>query len=483
MKKTILATVLGAMTLAPALLPGTLMAQSNADLMRKMEEMQRKIDSYDQKLQKQAVRINEQDKEIHDLRTTQQEHYLSGRRADEVRAMITSVLEDSSTRAAGVNKALARQTAGWSETKGFFIQGFVHQNFLLRVGGLIQSRLVVNYSDSPSAANNDDFQYGFDVPRARIRLSGHVIDPTIMYHVEVELGAYSENNEHEVWIRKGFNSVNVWVQAGQFKNPFLREFLIDDGNQQFVDRSLISSAYGGGYTQGFMVGWTFEQFTLYSALTNGFGSDNEWNVPGVQWASTNRLEFMPIGQIIQSIDPFAQGMDILGDSVSPASDFQSWLGTEMAIILGVATLVQQGDRVSTDTDNYTFRWTVDAALEMNGLSLFAAAVGNHVSGGSQDVDEWGFLIQGGFFVLEELEFVARFEYMNTNRNGTRNLKILTVGFNYYFARNRFKVSGDISYSFSPVSTFYSDELTGWRDSGDDENGDQLLVRVQVQLMF
>jgi hypothetical protein len=115
--------------------------------------------------------------EVAELRSTvarlQAEHgddWLTEQRADEIRALVQDVLADADTRA---NLLQDGMTAGWD--KGFFL-GSADGNWLLRIGGQIQVRYAASFQDD--APDGEDDRYGFEVRRAKLKLKGHVVDPS-----------------------------------------------------------------------------------------------------------------------------------------------------------------------------------------------------------------------------------------------------------------------------------------------------------------
>jgi hypothetical protein len=109
------------------------------------------------------------------------------------------------------------------------------------------------------------------------------------------------------------------------------------------------------------------------------------------------------------------------------------------------------------------------------------------------------VVQGGVFVSNELELVARYEGLwvasdfsqatySANPYNRQTLNILTVGANWYFNKNQFKVSFDAGYGFNPVlfnTGLFGEAIGGanWRPSQTGEGAGEVVLRAQTQLLF
>jgi hypothetical protein len=120
--------------------------------------------------------------------------------------------------------------------------------------------------------------------------------------------------------------------------------------------------------------------------------------------------------------------------------------------------------------------------------VYAAFVGRTIDGAGTDQDQYGLVVQGGFFVDESIEPYGRIEWGYSD-DGAPDLLVLTVGVNKYFARQRVKWTTDIGVGLHEVSSVWgSGELgpggaaVGWRTDSPGEDG-QVVIRSQLQLLF
>ncbi len=141
------------------------------------------------------------------------------------------------------------------------------------------------------------------------------------------------------------------------------------------------------------------------------------------------------------------------------------------------------------------KYTIDLGAEFGGWNLFAAFVGQHVqdngSASFAEVDQIGFLVQGGIFVLpDKLDVFVRYEYFDldgliydapiTTMTPVVDdeINIITFGANYYFKKHTIKLTTDLVWVLDPLPD--SDTGAGLLRSSED---DQLVLRTQLQLMF
>ena len=142
----------------------------------------------------------------------------------------------------------------------------------------------------------------------------------------------------------------------------------------------------------------------------------------------------------------------------------------------------------TYAQNALLSYTIDGNLRGDGWSAWAAFLGNWTTAtgangaslGLSNVLSYGVVVQGGFFVTNELELAARYEGLwvaSGNRTfgavtGSlldQTLNIVTLGANWYLDQNDLKISLDGGWAFEPVlfsNGLYGDNVSGtdWRAS-------------------
>ncbi len=411
------------------------------------------LESIQQRLAAQQRLIDAQQQQIAALVEQTRGDWMNEARAEQVRQLVHEVLSDAETRSALLDGDI---TAGHD---GSFFVASNDGLFRLNFKGLLQTRYVYSHQEN---GPDDDDRGGFEIARTRFSFSGHVIDPSWQFMIWTGHHCDGGTLLLDAWIKKVLDD-NWSVTAGQFKVPFWREYLVSETKQQFVARSLLKK-FSGGYTQGVKVDFTNDQIHATVAFTDGADNLNDpWHTEDTDVALTGRLEWLVFGPRKQY------------------ADFESWRGEERMLVLGGAIHYQEGESGTTTDETDIVRWTFDGSLELGGANLFAAVVGDHTDNGTT-ADRIGALVQGGVFVTDDVELMARYEWADLDQAVDDTLSVMTVGVNYYFARHAARWSLDVGYAFEPISDTIDSSFAGYRLDAPGESG-QVVVRTQMQLAF
>lgn len=485
-----------------------------------------------------AKENREQAEEIKALRQQDGEAWLTEQRAEQVRGIVQDVLADSSTRS-GFRADGA--TAGYD--KNFFLAS-ADGNFRLNFEGQVQVRYSysnvptdslsgsVSRPPAPAIVPREDDQlineYGWEIRRMQLNFFGHMFDPTVQYRVQLQYQRdYAVSGPPlrfaDVYIQKSFG--DGWFgRVGQWKNLFNYEENTSSRTQQFAERSLVNEYFNTKFVQGALLGWEGKQVRVYASYNDGGANRDvgilQANGNLTEWAFTGRAEWMLAGEWGQF------------------KDMQGWRGSPFAAMVGVAANWQRGGgnppegrqspgngtimASTTRADSTTgvvtttravademtlLTWTVDANLRGDGWSLWTAFLGNYTyAGGSvaeaQGVNgavSLGAVVQGGVFVSDSVELIARYEGLwvssdfdpssyQANAFNAQTLNIVTAGANWYLQKNRLKVTLDAGYAFNPLlfaSGLFGEGTAGanWRPSQTGEGSGEFVLRAQMQLLF
>jgi len=497
-----------------------------------LADMQRQLDRL-------AKENREQAEQIRTLRELNGETWLNDQRADQIRGIVRDVLADSNERASFRTDGAV---AGYD--RNFFIAS-PDGNYRLNVEGQIQVRYSYSnvptdsLSDSPMrppapaiVPSQDDQlinEYGWEIRRMQLNFFGNVIDPSVTYRVQLQYQrdyavAGPPLRFADVYIQKALG--NGWyVRTGQWKNFFNYEEITSSRTQQFAERSLVNEYFNTKFVQGILLGWESKAVRVYASYNDGGANRDigilQANGNLAEWAFTGRAEWAIAGEWGQF------------------RDMQGWRGSPFAAMLGFAVNWQRGGgnppegRQSpgngtiipsvTRADSATgalsttravademtlLTWTTDMNLRADGWSAWAAFLGNYVyAGGStaqaQGVEgalSLGAVVQGGYFLTDSLELIARYEglWVASEFGGGRpyqasafnaqTLNIVTVGGNWYLEKNRLKITLDAGYAFNPLlfsSGLFGEGTAGanWRPSQTGEGSGEFVLRAQMQLLF
>jgi hypothetical protein len=408
-------------------------------------------------------------RQVDALKAAADDRWLTQQRADEIRGLVHDVLADADTRASLLQSGA---TAGWDN--GFFI-GSADGNYLLKLGGALQVRGVYNnQDDSPS----DEHRSGVEIRRTKLDFRGHVIDPSWQYYVEAEAsrstGAFSlgENG----WIQKDMGN-GLRLRFGQFKPLFAREESISSRRLQGVERSQINTQFTAGTAQGVQAMYETDRWRINGAVIDGTGTGNTaWSAEDTEYALTARGEFIAIGDW------------------KAVEDDIGWRGGAAALMFGAGALWQRAefgtgsnlpppDFNNAEVENLTL--TADATWKMSSFSLSAAGFYRRLStevAGAVDLDQYGVVVRGGFFVQDDFEIYAMHEWGDLDIAGIDDLSVITVGATKYFAKHNLKWQNDIGFGLNSVAANWAVDAAGWRADAADEDG-QIVVRSQFQLLF
>lgn len=406
----------------------------------------------------------------------------SARSADEVRALVAEMLADAETRS-----SLLQAGAMAGHDGRHFTLASADGLFRLNVSGQIQFRYNMNWRDDdapddadpddPDFADTDDFVPGFQTRRTKLEFGGHVFERELYYKV---VGAFDRDGGdfelEDAYV--GYDMGNGWtVQWGQFKLPLLREELVSSKYQLAVDRSVTNEVFNQGRSQGVQAAYEQEDWRAMAAFSDGIGSANTdlGDPTSADWALTGRFEYKFSGDWSQF------------------RYFSSPQGSDSGLLVGAAAHYESAADTGADGDETDrFIYTIDASYVADGWNLFAALVGNDIKDGvsvadggtelfSGDSDNFGYILQGGIFVAEQIELFGRWDHTffdDDLATGNDELRTITAGMNYYAHGHAAKFTADVQWLLDEMP--FSNTGIGILSSA---NEDQIVLRLQFQLLF
>ena len=407
------------------------------------------------------AQIAELKNELAQLKAQNGEDWLTEQRAGEIRGIVQDVLTDAETRTSLQDSGAM---AGWNN--GFFLSS-PDGNYKLKVGGLVQVRWVLN--DAKDQSTN----WGFENARTQLNFEGNIVDPSWTYRVR---GNFASNGGdfglQYAYVQKTMDN-GLSIRAGQFKAPWMRENLVEDGYQLAVDRSFISQAFGlnQGYAQGVQVGYAADSFRVNGYYGGAVGvGNNTWDNNITNWSFAGRVDYKVAG----TWDQF--------------DDSNSFRGEDFGAMIGFGGIGQRFNANSGAEGAKQWGITADATVDFGGANLFAAFVWNQIEDPSGNKNNpWGFNVQGGYFVTDDIELFGRYEFSNydiDNIGDSGKFNGFTLGMNYFFAKEAAKFTVDWSMNLNSFGGISGVDLgsLGWRNDVMD-NKDQWALRAQLQLMF
>jgi len=358
----------------------------------------------------------------------------------------------------------------------------------VKLGGFAQFRYINNFRDNPPNATSGSFHdsgytNGFEATRTRLEVTGNIISKALTFKVDSDFNKSGDASLKDAWGQYAFDN-GVKVKWGQFKLPVLREELVADVNQLAIDRSIVNTIFTQDRSQGIQAAYEQDQWRILGALSDGLQTLN------TDYTSSAEADYAFSGR----------GEFKWGDDWKRFADFTSWRGQSNAGLIGVAAHYQHSGNTASAGNNAEkvdlIQYTADFSLEGNGWNLFVAGVGRHSepsgTNTASTLDDFGFVVQGGVFVNDQIELFARYDGVFVDSdygNGIDDtFNTLAGGVNYYvFAQSQaFKISADVQYFVDEVSSNVL--VSGVSGSNNnalrfDGEGGQFAVRLQVQLVF
>lgn len=478
------------------------------DALRQIEELRRENQALAEKVAK-----------LEDVASKDGE-WLTEARAADIRGIVQDVLADADVRASLQSDGA---TAGWN--KGFFL-GSADGTFRLNIKGQVQFRWAGNFRDIPdSVTGQTERNYGFENRRTKLTLGGFIIDPSLTYEVKpvfnrasVSLsgGAQSLSSRdvvgsiEDIWVQKAFSD-GLSIRAGQFKAPFLREELVSSASQLAVERSVVNDTFSTKFSQGVQLEWEQDMFRVQGFYGDGLRANHVGPTTGSGALGDYGGAYLTDFQTNDTDWAFAGRAELkLAGQWKQFKDLTSFRGEEFGVMLGLGAM---GQSLRPNTANSAgvedmFGVTADVTVDFGGANLFAYGVYRQVGlnsaiatrgGGSDDsLDQWGFVVQGGVFVTDDVELFGRYEYGNSGGDTFRTASLLadaetasivTVGVNWYpmgSANTGIKWTTDVGFALDPVVDFNSSGTNWLADqtgTGEPTSDGQLVLRSQIQLTF
>ena len=342
--------------------------------------------------------------ELAAIRARDTERWLDEQRADQVRGVVRSVLEDSASRTAFAGDGTV---AGYDHG---FVLAAVDGSYLFRINCLGQVRLVWNNNyqatgTQPPAAvpdsgtnRNDRNTWGVEMRRMQLYISGHAIDPSLEY----VLGAAYDSQPDPYFEQQGvFGMIymevrkhlddRMTVSVGRQNAPFTAEStLFNAGFAQMGEYSVFEYRAGIGQQTGVALEWKDSgirwQGGMFDDVVPIPGNVAYWDsLFNASVAFASRLELKPFG----TWEQFAKE--------------SSFRGEDPGLVLGagVAWATPRSQNSILGYDVSTLAATADARLDLGGANAIAQMYwsSDTPSGAAQ----WGLNVQGGLFLADDVE--------------------------------------------------------------------------------
>jgi phosphate-selective porin OprO and OprP len=353
------------------------------------------------------------------------------------------------------------QRIEWRDGKTRITTDFAY----LEISNRVQGRYTQEFPDEtitlPGTANPGDSKGSFRIRRAKFKLEGWFwippevapsprTMPKLSYEVQLNWAAVSANvgaqpgnvgaileDANIAWDPQGMGKFRIVF--GQYKVPFGRQQLISSGNQQFVDRSLVSDEFLRGRDIGVSVqGAVWSNKLEYRVgMFNGNGLTRPSN-DNDRFQYNARLMWQPNGNQVLAQRAWVSG------ALYSESDFEST--TVPLYAFGLNYEHNDFHRTTTGNDLKSDAVGIDGVFKYKGIF----ATGEYFwrertpeTGSTFNAD--GYYVQGGVMLNRMRTWEAAFRYGDREINSTiGNDDIFEVrgGISYYYRRHSLKFQMD-----------------------------------------
>jgi phosphate-selective porin OprO/OprP len=324
--------------------------------------------------------------------------------------------------------------------------------------GLFEASLGFNLQVRFTNFNLDAAAGGIDADEFRVRrfklfMSGFAFDPRLTWRFQAAFESTAANRVlDDAWLNWKFDDA-VSAQFGEYKTPYAREELYNDGFIQFPERSIAVDAFKPSRDIGLMALGSFCH-NLLQYQVGVFGGDGQ---------NTLRTSdhVMPVGRIVfNPIGSMGTGEADLQDHKTPALSFgangfvntlkkSSDLAFEALVLnyAGPTGWLGRNVRLFTTGEDVDVKsWGFDSQFKWHGLSVQAEGFLGQAIGQTSGARlyAYGWYGQAGYFILpEHLDVAARYAYVDYNRNvDASGIATISADTSYYFRRNSLKITFD-----------------------------------------
>jgi phosphate-selective porin OprO and OprP len=294
----------------------------------------------------------------------------------------------------------------------------------------------------------------FRVRRFKLFLSGFALDPRLTWRLQVDFAAPSARVFDDGWLNWKFSDA-VSLQGGQYKTPFSREELYNDGVIQFPERALATDAFKPSRDVGVMLAGSFLKDRLaYQAGVFGGDGQNSLRVSDHVMPMV-RLLWNPIGTMgqgeadVQNHQEPALSLGVAGfHNTLPKATDVAFEGLVLNYAGPAGWLGRSVKLFTTDEDVSIQSGGLEGQFKWHGLSVQGEYFVGQAEGKTSRVRlySYGYYGQAGFFILPcRWDVAARYSLVDYDRNvAGNNVSVVSAVTTYYFRRHSLKILLDYS---------------------------------------
>jgi phosphate-selective porin len=354
----------------------------------------------------------------------------------------------------------------------------------LKIQGRIQARYtsIDDFDTSTNEIRKD--ANGFRLQRIRLIFQGRAVSK-VDYFIHLNFDQGTDGHIWDTFIQYNIDPRWGHLRIGQFKVPFGRQWLVSSTKFLFMNRAFIGDNLGLRRDIGVM----FERYSQYKNYQDAFAKA-DMNEPTINYAlgvfnGNHRANGNGFLSGLDDSARIGKGNDndqylyIGRVTYSPVKNEEGFKYLSFGANAGYQKKPTNGDKwILDDTKKSLFdvssgepwvfskreaAWGVDSQLIV-GQGIFQAEyirrklvtddlLGFTNSEQARSITAEGWYVQGGYFIMpEKFSLNARYETYDPNDQvlSNKDFDRYSLGFNYYFKGNMFKLQGDYTWQDEAV---------------------------------
>lgn len=403
--------------------------------------------------------------EVAEVRRMQDEGWMDEVRAQQVRAIVTDVLADSSTR---TNEAgpIWRSPYGGGQR---IMSGDGNWTFLTAVTEQVKFVYANAYGGDSDPADQQT-AWGMEQRRLNLIMSGTAIDPSISYLFMIQY-----DSQPDRWADKPntFSPVYAWVQkdfgdgwtvmVGNQNIPWdLQSSFLEGCSLTAGDYSIFDYRFGVGRESGVSTQYQGQDLRVRGGVFSQLGEQYD------SWNSDETLSAAVAGRAEWKWGSAWEALEVES----------SFTDSEPSVVLGMSGAWSNGraQNPSSPPTPSAQGMTADVIARISGLNLEAQVAYMRDAAGAPELG-WstGTQFQAALFLTDKLETFVQACWMDTSDVPW----IAQAGFNYYFARSRLKFTTKVFVPFGGGNINGIGQLSGGLGMQSASNNASFVAQIQM----
>ena len=403
--------------------------------------------------------------EVAEVRRMQDEGWMDEVRAQEVRAIVTDVLADSSTRTNEVGPIWRSPYGGGQQ----IMSGDGNWTFLTAVTEQVKFVYANAYGGDSDPADQQT-AWGMEQRRLNLIMSGTAIDPSISYLFMIQY-----DSQPDRWADKPntFSPVYAWVQkdfgdgwtvmVGNQNIPWdLQSSFLEGCSLTAGDYSIFDYRFGVGRESGVSTQYQGQDLRVRGGVFSQLGQQYD------SWDSDETLSAAVAGRAEWKWGSAWEALEVES----------SFTDSEPSVVIGMSGAWSNGraQNPSSPPTPSAQGMTADVIARISGLNLEAQVAYMRDAAGAPELG-WstGTQFQAALFLTDKLETFVQACWMDTSDVPW----IAQAGFNYYFARSRLKFTTKVFVPFGGGNINGIGQLSGGLGMQSASNNASFVAQIQM----